>query len=274
MKTFLVPTDFSKNAQNALHYAASLASQMNSKLIIVHVVNIIIIPARSGKLVSLTEKTDIPYYLKLNKIADKLRSKKNIDCEVAVIDQYKHGSFQVGLNQFILSNNVDLVIMGTKGATNFLDKMIGTNTFEFIKVTVCPVLVIPSTTHYSNINHIAYVSDFETDETIFLQQLFRFTDSISAQVSILNINNSSHQNGEANEQTLQNLTKELLNVNLIQVNEADTVTSIHKLVQDNQVNVLAVPIHKKDFFEVFFQSSISKELVYNSTLPLLALPEG
>lgn len=275
MKTFLVPTDFSKNAFNALNYAASLANQINGKLIIVHVANFIIIPTRSGKLVNLTKKTDIHYYVKLNKIADKLRLKKNIDCEVAVIDQYEHGSFQVSLNQFIKAKNVDLVIMGTKGATNFLDKMIGTNTAEFIKVTVCPVLVIPSNVHYSNIKHIAYASNFESDETIFHKQLFRFTESFPSRVSILDIKSSSYLNREANEQSIQNITKELPNFNftIVHINEVDVVTSIQTFVHDNQVDMLAVSIYKRDFFEDFFQSSVSKELVYHATLPLLALPE-
>jgi nucleotide-binding universal stress UspA family protein len=275
MKTFLVPTDFSENASTALNYAAALASQVNGKIIIVHVVNFIIIPVRSGKLVSLTEETDIQYYLELNKIAGELRIKKNIDCEVAVIDQYDYGSFQESLNQFIKAQKVDLVIMGTKGAANFLEKMVGTNTSEFIKVAVCPVLVIPSGAQYSNIKHIAYVTDFESDETLFLEQLFRFTEFFPAHVSILYVTPGSHLNREAKEHSIQNILKEFPNLNytIVQIKEIEVVTGIQDFVNHNQVDLLALSIHKQGFFEDFFQGNICKELVYQASLPLLALPE-
>jgi nucleotide-binding universal stress UspA family protein len=36
MKTILVPTDFSKNAENALQYAINLANKMQAKIILLH----------------------------------------------------------------------------------------------------------------------------------------------------------------------------------------------------------------------------------------------
>ena len=36
MKTILVPTDFSKNAENALLYAINLAKRMSAKIILLH----------------------------------------------------------------------------------------------------------------------------------------------------------------------------------------------------------------------------------------------
>jgi len=270
MKTFLVPTDFSENATNALHYAASLASQVKAKVIIVHVVNFIVIPVRSGKLVNLTEETDMQYYLALNKIAGALRLKQNIDCEVAVIDQYEYGSFQESLNQFIIDQKVDLVIMGTKGATNFLNKVVGTNTSEFIKVAVCPVLVIPDGAQYANIKHLAYARNLESKDKIFPKQLFSFTESFPVRVSIL-----ATKNTEADAQIRQCITKEFPHANytILQLNELDAITGIHSFVHDNHVDILAISVPKQGFFEDFFKSSLSKELVYQPTLPLLALPE-
>ncbi|MGV3589643.1 MAG: universal stress protein [Adhaeribacter sp.] len=275
MKTFLVPSDFSENATNALHYAASLASQLKAKIIIVHVVNFIVIPVRSGKLVNLTEETDMQYYLALNKIAGELRLKQNIDCEVAVIDEYEYGSFQESLNQFIIDQKVDLVIMGTKGATNFLDKVIGTNTSEFIKVAACPVLVIPAGAQYINIKHLAYAPDLESNNKVFPKQLFSFTAAFPSRVSILDVKPGTHQNTEAHAQIIQCITKEFPHANytLVQLNDMDVITSIQSFVRDNQVDILATSVPKQGFFEDFFKSSFSKELVYQPTLPLLALPE-
>ncbi|KAA5548209.1 universal stress protein [Adhaeribacter rhizoryzae] len=275
MKTFLVPTDFSENATNALNYAVSLASQVNGKIIIVHVVNFIVIPVRSGKLVSLTEDTDLQYYEALNEFAAVIR-KKNIACEVAVIDQYAYGSFQESLNQFIPDQQVDLVIMGTKGATNFLNKVVGTNTSEFIKVAVCPVLIIPGGAQYSNIKHLAYATDFNRDNTIFLQQLFKFTQSFPSQVYILDAKPDTHLNKEVWDQSLPFNANEFpkANYTLVQLNEADVITNIQAFVHINQIDLLAIPVPNQGFFEDIFKSSISKELVYQPTLPLLALPEN
>jgi nucleotide-binding universal stress UspA family protein len=278
MKTILVPTDFSENAANALNYASSLADQVNGKLIIVHVVNLVVIPVRSGKLVNLTGETDMHSYLKLSEIASELRESKNLECEVAVIDQYELGSFRESLNQIVIAKKVDLVVMGTKGATNFLDKLIGTNTSGFIKVATCPVLVIPASAQYSAIKHLAYASDFENDKRIFLERLFRFTESLHSQVSvsILDVSPSHHLDIAAEEQNIQEIAKNFSNINysIVQVNEIDVVTGIQTFVRDHQVDVLAISIREQDFFEDFFQSSYSKQLVYHTTLPLLALPKN
>jgi nucleotide-binding universal stress UspA family protein len=277
MRTILVPNDFSATASNALNYAASLARAYKARLLIVHVVNIVVIPVRSGKLVSPSQETDMHYYVELNKIASALRTRENIACEVEVIDQFGLGSFQKALNQSIKARNVDLVVMGTKGATNFLDELLGTNTSEFIKVAVCPVLVIPPGVQYSPLKHLAYASDFGNDETPFLHQLARFVESFlpQASISILEVMSGRDQGVAGEAQPRQDVSTIFpqTSCHFVQLNESDVLAGVQSFVHHHQVDALVVSINVRSFLEGFLQTSIGKQLVYHGTFPLLTITQ-
>ncbi|WP_181306248.1 universal stress protein [Rufibacter sp. XAAS-G3-1] len=275
MKTFLVPTDFSKNATHALDYAAALASEVNGKLIIVHIVRLIVLPVRSGNIVCLSEETEIDFNLELQKISSRLQLERKVTCTIETICQYENGPFQAGLNQVVQDKKVDLVVMGTKGATNLFDKLIGTNTFEFIKIAVCPVLAIPSSANYSGIKRIAYACDFESEETIFLQQLFSLAKPFGSEVSIINIHTDNELDIVVDEQIIRDITTRFSgnSYSISQIKEEDVVAGLNKFIEDNSMDLLAVSIKERSFSEKLFHSSTSKQLIYYTMLPLLALPE-
>jgi len=272
MKTILVPTDFSLNATNALNYAAALASQVRGKLIIAHVINLPVTPIESGFVIPNNTQLEEDYKQELNRLSKELRLENGFRFEVETICQY--GYFLANLNELVKTKAVDLVVMGTKGATNFLNKLIGTNTSEFIKIAACPVLAIPSVATFSGFKHIAYASDFESDETVFLQQLFNIAEPFKANVAIINILTERQLNIFSDNQVVRNITKHFSNQNfcIAQIQENSVIEGLHEFTQENNSDVIAVSIHERSFLESLFHTSISKELVCQTTLPLLALP--
>ena len=273
MKTILVPTDFSQNATNALNYAAALASQVRGKLIIAHIINLPITPLEGGIAIPTDAQLEEDYKQELNRLSRELRLENGFRFEVETICQY--GYFLANLNELVKTKAVDIVVMGTRGATNFLNKLIGTNTSEFIKIAACPVLAIPAEATFKGFKHIAYASDFESDETVFLQQLFRIANPYDAEVAIINILNNKLLNIYSDNQIIRDITKHFPDnkYSIAQIQDKDVVAALREFAQENNADVLAVSIHDRSFLENLFHISISKELVCHATLPLLTLPE-
>ena len=272
MKTILVPTDFSENANNTIKYAAALANSIQAKLILVNIINLPATPLENGIVLPMISEMFDNYNAEIRKIADGIEIKYNNQFQIETICQY--GYFLTNLNQLVKNKKVDLVIMGTKGASNLLDKYIGTNTSEFIKMAVCPVLAIPAQATFTGISHIAYASDFECEETIYLQQLIQVAELLTAQLSIVNIKTDYQLNIVADCQVLKDIIKNFpyQNVSISQIRKNDVIKGLYEFVQDNKADVLAVSIQKRGLIENLFHSSISNKLFCQSKLPLLSLP--
>lgn len=273
MKTILVPTDFSDNALNAINYAAAIASQVRGKLILAHIINLPVTPVSNGVVVFPDPKLEDDCKAELHKLSKELRLENGFRFEIEIVCQY--GYFLANLNELVKTRAVDLVVMGTRGATNFLNKLIGTNTSEFIKIAACPVLAVPAKAQFTGFKQVAYASDFENSDTVFLQQLFNLTEPFKAAISIINILTERQLNIFCDNQIIRDITKQFPHetYSIAQIQEQDVIEGLRNFVQDNQIDVLAVALHERSFIQNIFHKSVSKKLCQHLELPLLALPE-
>jgi nucleotide-binding universal stress UspA family protein len=274
MKTILVPTDFSDNATNALYYAAALACHTQSRLVLAHAIamDVIELPGNPFDL-----KPDLrleTYYLdKLEQLASKVRVKNGIHLQVDTL--CVHGNILDHLNKLVVDQEANLVVMGTKGAGNLLKRLLGTNTASYIKQAVCPVLAIPIAARFQGLKKIAYAADFENSDTTFLKQLFRFTQPLDAEVCIFNVKSEDQLDLVEDSQVVQQIKRSFpeQRYSIAQLKENNVVNGIQAFIHENQVDLLALSVHKPDLLEKVFHTSVSQELAFQTTLPLLALPE-
>jgi nucleotide-binding universal stress UspA family protein len=274
MKTILVPTDFSDNAANALFYAAALASHTKSRLVLVHAIAMDVIELPGNPFDLKPDRRLESYYLaELEHLAGRVRVKNGLHLEVETI--CVHGKILDHLNKLVISQEADLVVMGTKGANNLLRKLMGTTTASYIGQAVCPVLAVPISAWYQGLKKIAYASDFENNDTNFLRQLFRFTDSLEAEVCIFNIKSEEQLDLVADSQVLRQIQKNFPDnrYSIAQMKKDDVIAGIQSFLQENQVNMLALPVHKPDLIERIFHTRVSETLAFQTAIPLLALPE-
>lgn len=273
MKTILVPTDFSHHATNALNYAAGLVNQTGGELIMVHFINLPVTPIDGAMIVTPISQLAEEYQQELNQQAEALA--KQFSGNIKIKSECRFGNLLTNLNALIKDHNVDLVVMGSKGASDALHKLIGTNTADFIKIANCPVLAVPDKALFTGINQIAYASDFDSEESVFLQQLFAFAEPLQAEVAIINIVQDRHLNIFSDNHVLREITLNFADkkYSIAQIQESDVLTGINEFIEDTNPDVLAVSIHARSFLEDLFHKSISKSLLYRVQLPLLALPE-
>jgi nucleotide-binding universal stress UspA family protein len=273
MKTILIPTDFSDHAANAVNYAAALASHINARLILVHAIALEVIEVPGNPFVRHPDSRLEIYY---NDILEHQAKQLHIHYpKLKIESRCVHGTIHTVLNELIREHQADLVVMGTRGANSFLKKLIGTNTVSVIKEALCPVLVIPANSRYHQIKNIAYASDFETKQYPFLKQLVQFTEPLNAAVYIFNVKSDEQLDLVGDNQILHEINRHFPgnNFSFAQLQDGDVVDGINHFVIENQIDLLAVCVHKPDILEKIFHTSVSQELAFESAIPLLALPE-
>ena len=274
MRTILCPIDFSDVSRNALRYAAQVASHVKGNLIIVHIIKLSSTKLNPRSLHPADNFQQEACYERMRTLVLQLEKEFNLTGKIETICEY--GYFPTSLNKLIKPEAIDFVVMGTNGATSFLEKMVGTNTSEFIKNAICPVLVIPEGASFTGLHKVAYASDFNSEEYIFLQQLFHFTEPFQeATVSIINILTERQSNIFCDNHVIREIALHFNSSKyaIAQIQEADIVEGLNHFVLDNQVNVLAISIHHRNFIHNLFHKSISKSLIYSTDLPILALPD-
>jgi nucleotide-binding universal stress UspA family protein len=273
MKTILVPTDLSENAENALLYAAAMANSIHANLLLIHV---LYIPENSEGNIP----EDLEGQPKIKECQDKLvtlvhRIQNQHQYYFAFETLCIFGEDLNILHDIVKTKNVQLVVMGTQGCSNYFDNLIGSNTSDFIKKAQCPVLAIPAKARFKGVNKIVYASDFTTDETLYLKQLFVFARLFLAEVLILNIETGELLKNPSDHEIIDKVTPTFsgLNYTIFRVEEEDVSQGILHFTENNHVEMLAIAIHQRSVFEDLFHSSIAKTLVFHSSVPLLSLPE-
>lgn len=141
MKKILVPCDFSKPAINAFRIALDLAVKAKGS---VHLLNVIELPAIHDPII-------MPVITFEKEFMKELKDKTNARFE-KVIARYKANGVTVKteiefgsparlITDFAKKKSVDLIVMGTHGATGFRDYFVGSNAEKVVRLSKVPVLI-------------------------------------------------------------------------------------------------------------------------------------
>ena len=159
MKKILVPTDFSDQAESALKVAAQLAKTYNAEIYLLHMLELpaqLIDPTLDGNPNSLPEAI---YFMKLarKRFSDVLSSDYLDGLTVYETVQFNE-AFE-GIMTFSNENDVDLVVMGSHGASGFKEIFIGSNTEKVVRNSDIPVLVVKNELEVSKVKSMVYATD-------------------------------------------------------------------------------------------------------------------
>lgn len=140
MKKILVPFDFSKTAVNALRFAVDIAMQSKGTVYLLHVIELpvindpVIMPVITFErdfLKTLRDKATAEFDKAIAKHATAIRVSKHVE----------FGSPAKTINGFATKENIDLIVMGSHGASGLREIFIGSNAEKVVRNSSIPVLV-------------------------------------------------------------------------------------------------------------------------------------
>jgi nucleotide-binding universal stress UspA family protein len=273
MKTILVPTDFSDNAENALYYAMEMASKENAKIILLHAYRINYTNPEVPLDFVIEEQKQV-----ISESNNQLREEAKKIEKVGGI-KYEYMSIEDSPVEAILTSikekNVDLVIMGTKGISNFLDSILGSITAKVIEKANCPVIAVPEEALFKEIKKITYAASYNQSDIYALEKVVDIAKLFNAQVNVLHVSNKPDlQDDEKRKLKLfmdEANRKIKYNNMAFQLLEGENVEdTLEEYLDDGETDLLVMSTHHRNFFDRIFGNSVTKYMAFHTTIPLMA----
>jgi nucleotide-binding universal stress UspA family protein len=280
MKQILLPTDFSENSWNAIGYAIHL---FKDEACTFHIFNAYT-PTIYKIDYDLEYPSDYGYYdaaeeeskSELETLKAKI-SKTKLEFSTHIIKTYaRFESVTNFIKEFLKSTKIDLIVMGTQGATGAKEILFGSTTVRVFKSAACPVLAIPSQFSYENPHEILFPTDLAvTFNATQLSLLKEIVAQHHARLNAMHVSNAYALNArqQSNKQKLEDIFKG----NAFLFHEVKTMKvteAIDEFQIKNKINMLVMLNNKHSFFEnIFFKNTIH-QIGFHIKVPFLVIPSG
>jgi len=192
MKKILVPCDFSEQAKSAVRFAADLALQSRGEI---HLLNVIELPVMHDSVLmpvlsfeetllqDLRERAEKEF----KKLSDKY-GKEGMKIKSKVV----FGATSKMIIDYIDEQRIDLVVMGTKGASGMQELLIGSNAEKIVRAASCPVLAVKKYSKVSTIKSIVLPNSLELEQEDLMLKVKALQNFFKATLHIVWINTPSN----------------------------------------------------------------------------------
>ena len=275
MKTILVPTDFSEQANYALDVAHAIARKSNASI---KLLNIVEAPG-GGSFNSMGEVTTVDpmdnvfmmemlnhMKRRIKELAGNSRySDVNIATEVVVGNPFS------SIANEITTSKVDLVVMGSKGASGLEETLIGSNTEKVVRRAKCPVLTIKNKTDINSVKNIVFASDFKGNDDNVMDAIKQFQQFFDAKLHLVKVNTPNNFTSDrelkvrmrefAKRHSLDNITYNIYN-------DAVEEDGIIYFADEINADVIALATHGRTGLMHLLSGSIAEDVVNHAKRPV------
>jgi len=271
IKKILVPFDFSECAENALDFALEISKKTDAKLCLLNV-SLMPIPY-----------TEVNYYVDygtLNELEEtmkehlyKLKQRKPelLGAETETVQMI---SVADGIIERTKAEDIDLIVMGTKGAKGFNELFFGSHAAQVLRETEVPTLIVPEQYTQNQVTKIAFASDYNSlddmNETGMLAELGRVFD---AEIEIFNVNPTSEPISVEKAFEAAQLEDQLEQTqhSYHEISNKNAEEGIMDYIASHKINMLAMVPRRHSLIEELFKRSLTKKMALHLDIPLLVM---
>ncbi|MEW7279789.1 universal stress protein [Aquimarina sp. 2201CG1-2-11] len=277
MKRILLPTDFSDNAYNAIRYAMQFFKDEETIFYLLNTFT----PA-SYHAEYLIENPTV-YGLEDVALANSNKGLERIEIKLKKeFANQKHEFVRLSafntligeIKEVVDTYKIDLIVMGTKGATGAKEIFIGTHTMYTIKKVKCPVIAVPSGYQYQTPNDILFTTDYNFNpKNPFIPLLREVCGKHHSKLHVLNAYAGVLLH-EKQEKTKMFLDKYLeKNTHVFHIAEdVDVLEAVEGFLAKHTINLLIMIHNKHSFFENLLFTPVINKITYHTNIPFLVIP--
>jgi len=274
-KNILLPTDFSDNAWSAAVYAMKLYKNevctfhflYSSKMKVSSMTSI------SNKLVEAIAENAKADLSELKAKVEKEYPNPNHKFEVILSTNILQNAIDV----LVEKEAIDLIVMGTQGATLAKELMFGSNTVNAIKHSnACPLLVIPNEFSYVEPKEIAFPTDYNRNYGEELDALKDLADLYNSVIRIVHIDTEDHLNATQKQHlALLKLSLEAYECSFHwQPQEGKKAKAIQEFTEALEINMLVMIRYQHSFIENLIKEPIINSIGFHPNIPFLVIPQN
>lgn len=280
MKTILLPTDFSNNAWNALFTALKLFDRVECEFLILHAyqpgVGQLLGDRGEKKLWAVFEELKQESEAKMAELAAYLEKEcRNPHHRFRTLS--RQGELTVAIRDLLDSETVDLIVMGTQGATGAKRVFMGSNTVRVIRtVKNKPIVAVPQAYDLQRLQKVVFPTDFMRPfEAFELQPLLELLRAWKASLHIVyaaaefRLNPSQEAHKKQLEELLQSVASRYEEIPI----GKKVSRTLTRYSSETDADLIALVHHRHPFFEMLTREPVVKRVAFESDLPLLILPQ-
>lgn len=270
---FLIPTDFSGNAETALNYALALATSLSAEIDLLHVIH----PTTNNALLSGINAQELNEEREeaVNKFVNLISKAKTTYGNITINYYFGVGTVAEVVNQKANELKVDMVIIGTHGASGLKKFLLGSNASSVIETVDVPVLAIPDGAKFYPPKKILFATNYYVGDVNVLERLVIMAKQFGSEIEIVHVIDEDDFDEDEN-LYLENCTKLVKAVTHYDkishktYKDHDVKEGIKELVASENADILAVSSRKRSFLEKLINKSLAKDLSYDTFAPLLS----
>jgi nucleotide-binding universal stress UspA family protein len=281
MKKIIIPTDFSANAYNAIAYALQLFAAENCIFYLIHAysppmpepTNTMTSASTAKKLIDMAHKSA---QQGLDEVLEQIQTSfMNTKHSFETIPSF--GFLTDVIDEVGKEKDVDLVVMGTKGASGLKEIVIGSNTSRIIGGSNYPLIVVPENAIYDTLKEVAFMTDYDYYfERAEINPLVELVKQSGAELHITHVlikGDKPSQEKELVREHLEDILKPVTPKYHF-LTEKSVENAIHLFVQSRNTDLLCMVTKKHSFLQRLFKKPTTKEVSFHTKIPMLVLRRG
>ena len=272
VKRILVPCDFSEQSVNALKFAVHMENTSRSEI---HLLYVVELPFLHDTVLMPTLYFEEERFQDLRKNAElKLNGivKGHSMPEVRLRARVDYGSPSKKILDYVSSNSIDLVLMGTKGATGMCDIFVGSNAEKVVRQCPVPVIAIKDAVRPRRIKNIVFPNSIESDsDEDLVMKVKELQHSLNAHLHIVYINTPLNFRQDihtrerlshfAKRYMIRNCTTNVFN----DMVEESGIINFSRMID---ADMIAIGTHGRKGLAHLLSGSLSEDLVNHAQLPV------
>jgi nucleotide-binding universal stress UspA family protein len=275
IKHIVVPIDFSDCSLNALEYAIkfALAMEIKPKLTILNAYSIPL--AYADMDISFGPGIELEQVEALiDKEFDSLQKQVPLLKEIAYEAVKINHQLTYAIERYHVDHKIDLIFMGTSGASGLKGRIMGSNTFKVITGMIAPVFVVPTDAKYQSIKNIGFANDYQGLLPEALLPLKDICQRYNATLHIVHIDKDGILEPQETDKAKNlNLFIKDLPHKFHLIEDVAVELGLNKFLQEQAVDLMVTLTRNKGLLEKLFTKSESKKMILHSKLPLLVLKD-
>jgi len=264
MKNLLVPCDFSEPAINAYRFALDIAAKSNGTVFVLNVVELPTLYDTTIMPALYFEKQALHDLMKeANHNFDKMHKKYKRD-GVNVVFKSELGLVYQMINHYIKKHDIDLVVMGSHGASGFREMFIGSNAEHVVRWSPVPTLILKDF-YKGPIKNIVFPNTLNLDQQEdFVMKVKALQNFFDATLHVVWINTPANFTSDiTTNQRLAKFAKRymLKDYTLNIFNHTDAETGIIEFSKFMKADLVAMGTHGRTGIAHFINGSVAEDVV-------------
>ncbi len=269
MKSIIVPVDFSKQSEQALKVAGTLAKSHDAELLVLHMLEL------SPAIMSESGYVSQEQVVHLIKIGEK-RFNDFLDKPylegVSITPIIKHYKVFSEVNEVAEKHGADLIVMGSHGTDGLQEIFIGSNTERVVRNADVPVLVIKGEIGKFEPKNFVFACDFQEENVPAVQKAAEMAKLFKSKLIPVYINTPGDEFLSTQDiygKISAFLDKANLGLEVEIYNDYNVEKGVLNFAESISADLIGIPTHGRKGLSHFFMGSIGEDIANHSKAPVI-----